>query len=588
MALESSLRFHGFSLDLDRFSLHGPAGRVELRRKSFDVLRYLVERAGRVVCKEEVMSAVWPDVTVSEESLTQCISEVRRALGDKDHTIIKTVARRGYLIDLPVSIPDEATQPLKLESLDPGMPLKKAQPDAPPSLSEPSSPGTTDGQPRILFRRPRLSMTSLGLALGLILIGVLVWTNLRSAPSTTLTMMAVPTVLIVPFEVPGLGDQRSRVLGIEAEIKAELARALRAFDLIIGAPTIEGAPLAQLGSRYAVTGRAWIDTAGLRVNLQLVETGTNRQLWSESFDFDSGQNGSLSRAAARIARLLVIQIQATESRLPMPANPKAGHYALLGRAIYESERGPDAARKAQALFEKALNLDPNSIPGLHGLAMTKVAQAHSGWIPAELRSSALAEAGDAVDRSIRLDPRNAMSHVIRGSMARALGEIDKAIVSLEYALSLNPNSYAALAELGVAKVDAGRAHEALGHIEQALELAPPEPNIQMLYFYAAYAALHISDDLAAVKWFLRARQANPTYPNTALWLAAAYLGTGDEPAARASLAEYLKEKPRFSIDGFKRFVPMTNPIVAKQRERIMDAWRRLGIPETPPPQQVSN
>ena len=172
-------------------------------------------------------------------------------------------------------------------------------------------------------------------------------------------------------------------------------------------------------------------------------------------------------------------------------------------------------------------------------------------------------------------------------MARALGEIDKAIASLEFALSLNPNSYAALAELGIAKVDAGRAHEAVGHIEEALELTPPEPNIQMLYFYAAYAALHISDDVAAVKWFLKARQANPSYPNTALWLAAAYLGTGEELAARASLAEYLKEKPRFSIDGFKRFVPMTNPIAAKQRERIMDAWRRLGIPESPPPEQIS-
>lgn len=585
MTLESSVRFQGFRLDLERFSLHGPAGQVDLRRKSFDVLRYLVERAGRVVCKEDVMSAVWPDVTVSEESLTQCISEIRRALGDKDHSIIKTVARRGYLIDVPVSMPDNATQTLKLENLDAGKPLQKVQPDPPPCASEPSS-GTAGVQWHVLFRRPRLSMTSLGLALGLMLIGLLVWTNLRPPPSTAVTMMAVPTVVILPFELPGLGDQRSRVLGIEAEIKTELARALRAFDLIIAAPTIEGAPLAQLGSRYAVTGRAWSDTSGLRMNFQLVETGTNRQLWSESFDFDSRQNGTLSRAAARIARLLVIQIQATESRLPMPANPKAGHYALLGRAIYESERGPDAARKAQALFEKALNLDPNSIPGLQGLAITKVAQAHSGWIPAELRSSALAEAGDAVDRSIRLDPRNAFSHVLRGTMARALGEIDKAIASLEYALSLHPNSYAALAELGVAKVDAGRAHEAVGHIEEALELTPPEPNIQMLYFYAAYAALHISDDFAAVKWFLKARQANPTYPNTALWLAAAYLGTGEELAARASLAEYLKEKPRFSIEGFKRFVPMTNPIAAKQRERIMDAWRRLGVPESPP-QQVS-
>src|SRR5690349_4541508 len=188
MTLESSLRFQGFRLDLERFSLHGPAGQVDLRRKSFDVLRYLVERAGRVVCKEDVMNAVWSDVTVSEESLTQCISEIRRALGDKDHRIIKTVARRGYLIDLPESMPDDATQTLELESLDTGKPLKRAQPDLPPFASEPSSV-TAGVQSRIRFRRPRLSVTSLGPALGLLLIGLLVWSNLRSAPSTALTMM---------------------------------------------------------------------------------------------------------------------------------------------------------------------------------------------------------------------------------------------------------------------------------------------------------------------------------------------------------------------------------------------------------------
>jgi tetratricopeptide (TPR) repeat protein len=196
----------------------------------------------------------------------------------------------------------------------------------------------------------------------------------------------------------------------------------------------------------------------------------------------------------------------------------------------------------------------------------------------------LIEASNATDRLIKLDPRNAAGHVIRGSMLRAVGEVDKAIASLEYALALNPNFNAAHAELGLAKIDAGLAHQSIGHIEVALQLTPPEP---LLYFFAGYAALHISDDLAAVKWFLKARQANPASTNTALWLAAAYLGTGEEQAARASLAEYLKEKPRFSIEGFKRFVPITNPVVAKQRERIMDAWRRLGVPETPPSEQAS-
>ncbi len=98
-----ALRFGAFALDLERLCLRDRSGRVDLRPKSFEVLRYLVEHPGRVVTKREMIDAMWPNVTVTDESLTRCISDVRRALGDEDQQIIKTVPRRGYLFDLPVS-----------------------------------------------------------------------------------------------------------------------------------------------------------------------------------------------------------------------------------------------------------------------------------------------------------------------------------------------------------------------------------------------------------------------------------------------------------------------------------------------------
>jgi adenylate cyclase len=98
-----SLQFSSFTLDLDRLRLRGPDGEAVLRPKSFEVLRYLVEHSGRVVGKEEVIKAVWPNVTVTDESLTRCISDVRHALGDARQQIIKTVPRRGYLLDLQIS-----------------------------------------------------------------------------------------------------------------------------------------------------------------------------------------------------------------------------------------------------------------------------------------------------------------------------------------------------------------------------------------------------------------------------------------------------------------------------------------------------
>src|SRR5262252_10184889 len=89
-------QFEDYTLDIARGCLRIAEREVELRPKSFDVLRYLVENAGRLVTKAELIDKIWPDVLVSEESLSRCISEVREAVGDGDHRIIKTVPRRGY------------------------------------------------------------------------------------------------------------------------------------------------------------------------------------------------------------------------------------------------------------------------------------------------------------------------------------------------------------------------------------------------------------------------------------------------------------------------------------------------------------
>jgi DNA-binding winged helix-turn-helix (wHTH) protein len=103
------LQFSSFTLDLDRLCLFGPSGRASLRPKSFDVLRYLVAHPRRVVGKDELIKAVWPNVIVTDESLTRCISDVRHALGDASQQIIKTVPKRGYLLDQEVSVLDTTT-----------------------------------------------------------------------------------------------------------------------------------------------------------------------------------------------------------------------------------------------------------------------------------------------------------------------------------------------------------------------------------------------------------------------------------------------------------------------------------------------
>ena len=97
------LQFDRFMLDLARGCLRLDDRELELRPKAFKVLCHLAERAGRLVAKEDLQKAVWNDVVVSDDSLVQCIRQLRRALCDDEQRLIKTVARRGYLLDAQVS-----------------------------------------------------------------------------------------------------------------------------------------------------------------------------------------------------------------------------------------------------------------------------------------------------------------------------------------------------------------------------------------------------------------------------------------------------------------------------------------------------
>jgi pimeloyl-ACP methyl ester carboxylesterase len=96
------LRFGRFALDLRRGCLRTDGHDLVLRPKAFEVLRYLAENAGRLVPKHELFEAVWPNVVVSDDTLVQCIRDVRAKLGDDKHRLIKTVPRRGYLLDCKV------------------------------------------------------------------------------------------------------------------------------------------------------------------------------------------------------------------------------------------------------------------------------------------------------------------------------------------------------------------------------------------------------------------------------------------------------------------------------------------------------
>lgn len=95
------LQIGDLSLDLAAGRLRGSDGDIEIRPKTFAMLSHLARHAGQVVPKDVLMAMVWPDVTVSDDSLSQCAHDLRRALGPDHRTRLRTFARRGYMLDLP-------------------------------------------------------------------------------------------------------------------------------------------------------------------------------------------------------------------------------------------------------------------------------------------------------------------------------------------------------------------------------------------------------------------------------------------------------------------------------------------------------
>lgn len=90
-------RFGRFLLDVDQCRLEHAGIEVKLRPQSFLVLRYLVENSGRLLTKSELMGAIWGRAAVTEDSLVQCLGDVRRALEDHDQLLVQTKPRQGYI-----------------------------------------------------------------------------------------------------------------------------------------------------------------------------------------------------------------------------------------------------------------------------------------------------------------------------------------------------------------------------------------------------------------------------------------------------------------------------------------------------------
>ncbi|TIX58287.1 MAG: hypothetical protein E5V33_21240, partial [Mesorhizobium sp.] len=95
---------NGITADVSSETLRDKSNRtIALRQQTFAVLRHLLANADRVVTKDDLMRAVWNGIAVTDDSLVQCIHEIRAALNDSRQTVVQTVPRRGYRLVLPAN-----------------------------------------------------------------------------------------------------------------------------------------------------------------------------------------------------------------------------------------------------------------------------------------------------------------------------------------------------------------------------------------------------------------------------------------------------------------------------------------------------
>jgi TolB-like protein/class 3 adenylate cyclase/DNA-binding winged helix-turn-helix (wHTH) protein len=123
------LCYPGFEIDVDRGELRVEGRAVAIRPKTFALLIYLAQHPGRLLARDELVQAVWRDVIVTDDSLVQCVSELRSALGDQRQQVIRTVPRRGYMLELQPVTP---ASPREAVAADLISPVASSESRAPP------------------------------------------------------------------------------------------------------------------------------------------------------------------------------------------------------------------------------------------------------------------------------------------------------------------------------------------------------------------------------------------------------------------------------------------------------------------------
>src|SRR6185312_4166693 len=507
---------------------------VQLEPKSMSVLMLLADRPGHVVSRAALLEAAWPGLVVGDDSLTQVILKLRKALGDAPQrpAYIETIAKRGYRIvarvrPLPQTPPEPATQAL-------GQALGQGQA---------SVAGPRRG-------RRAAALVALGVAGVVIVVAALAtiaheWTTdpLADPPATVgAVASALPTLAIAPFDALG-DDPRVDVLarGMTADLLTDLSK-LSGLSIVQGAADDTRPPMAEPAARYVVSGSVQRIDERIRLQVHLADARSGEQLWSGRFDrplagYFAIQDEVERTLHAKVSEAELRRLSRRYTRdLEAYGDFQRGQAALLAR-----ER--DGNARARDLYRHAIARDPGFARAYAGLALTYAADYRNRWS---------ADGSAALDRAL--------------AMARTAYDMDPDIAETYWVMAF-------------VQVERGRLEEALETLPMLRTAMRLDPRAGYLYFLLLGRAYLFLGDLDQARVNLKhALLANPADVELHVYLATLDLAAGDKAAAQWEAEEIRAQSPDFSAGEWLRTYPMTD---AAQRATLAQALRAIGLEEHP-------
>jgi TolB-like protein len=395
------------------------------------------------------------------------------------------------------------------------------------------------------------------------------------------------SMVVLPFANIGSDPEQDYFAdGVTESLTTDLSRIAGSF--VIGRHTAftykgKAIDLKQIGRelsvRYVLEGSVQRSGNRLRINVQLIDAETGNHLWAERFDkpvtdlFDM-QDEIVSRLASTLnAQLIAAEARRAERSL----HPDAMDLYFQGMACWNKRWTPAHMTQARSFFDRALELDPDNVEALVGIAAVDLASA--GHFLNDDARECFAAAETALIKVLSLAPQHALAHMFLGMAQFCSNRAAQGIAECEHALALNRNLAEAHAFIGIAQIFVGRAAETEAHIHEALRLSPRDEGVARWMNWVGLAKLHLGADAEAAEWQHRCLKANPNFPIAQFELAAALALLGELDEARTAVKAGLALDPTFTIRRFKAYPYQGNPDFRAASRRIVQGMRLAGVPE---------